>query len=302
MRAHVIAWALFALTLGACSPQAMSATPNLVRSPAITPTVAIATSLKPSSVVEPVVRGPDAKVTRVIDGDTIEITLGGQMDRVRLILVDTPETVAPGQPVGCFGPEASAFTKSLLTVGLIVTLEKDVSERDRFDRLLRYVYLPDGRMLNEVLIAEGYAQVATFPPDVKYVDRMLAAQRAARDAGKGLWTACAAGPPATTPPSATRVQASPAPSASAQPATVAAPALVPANTALPQPTAVPPTRATATSQPVATARRCDPSYPDVCIPPYPPDLNCKDVPYKRFRVVGADPHRFDADHDGIGCE
>ena len=129
--------------------------------------------------------GETAVVARAVDGDTLALTDGR---RVRLILVDTPETVDPNRPVGCYGPEASAFTKSLVE-GQTVTLEKDVSETDRYDRLLRYVYLPDGRMLNEVLLSEGYAQVATYPPDVKYVDRFLADQAAARNAGLGLWGA-----------------------------------------------------------------------------------------------------------------
>jgi micrococcal nuclease len=107
---------------------------------------------------------------------------------LRLIGIDTPETVAPGEPVACFGPEASDRTKALAT-GQTVTLEKDVSETDQFDRLLRYVYLPDGRMLNEVLVSEGYARAVEYPPDVKYAQRFEAEGAAAREAGLGLWGA-----------------------------------------------------------------------------------------------------------------
>lgn len=114
---------------------------------------------------------------------------------MRLILVDTPEVFGG---TDCFGPEASAFTKRTLPVGTLVSLEKDVSEADRFGRLLRYVYLNDGRMFNEILVAEGYAQVATFPPDLKHGERLLAAQRIARDARTGLWAACGV-PPTSTP-------------------------------------------------------------------------------------------------------
>lgn len=156
----------------------------------------------------PVPAGQNARVMRVIDGDTITVLIGDAEMTLRLIGVDTPETVAPNQPVGCYGPEASAFTRAALT-GKQVILEQDVSETDRFGRLLRYVWL-DGQLFNETLVREGYAQVSTFPPDVRYVDRLRAAQVAAREANKGRWGACQA----TTPlPAAT-----PAPGGSAPPA------------------------------------------------------------------------------------
>jgi micrococcal nuclease len=127
-----------------------------------------------------------ARVVRVVDGDTIEVDIGlGSRATLRFIGVDTPETVAPGRPVDCFGPEAAANTKLLLD-GKTVYLEKDVSETDRFQRLLRYVYLEDGRMVNEILVRDGFAQIATFPPDVKYQTRFLAAQVEARNANRGL--------------------------------------------------------------------------------------------------------------------
>ncbi len=144
----------------------------------------------------------------------------------------------------------------LLPVGSTVALERDVSERDRFGRLLRYVYLADGRMVNELLVAEGFATVATFPPDVKYVDRLREAESAARAALRGLWSACGETPNATPQPAAT-------------------------------------------TDPRAG---CDPSYPTVCIPRFPPDLDCGEIPFRRFQVVGPDPHEFDRDRDGIGCE
>ncbi|MCA1739889.1 MAG: thermonuclease family protein [Actinobacteria bacterium] len=130
----------------------------------------------------------DATVTvsRVVDGDTVDITptVEGK-DRVRLIGVDTPETKKPGCEKQPYGEQASSFTESSLS-GQEVGLEFDVEKTDRYGRLLAYVY-KDGAMFNETLLEEGYAQVATFPPNVKYVDRFLAAQEAARPAGKGLW-------------------------------------------------------------------------------------------------------------------
>jgi micrococcal nuclease len=134
------------------------------------------------------VRGVSADVTRVIDGDTAEVELGGREIHVRFIGIDTPESVAPDQPVECFGPQASAYTERRLE-GRTVTLEFDVERVDRYGRTLAYVWLGD-ELFNETLVARGYALVTTYPPDVKYVDRLVAAQRDAREAGRGLWGAC----------------------------------------------------------------------------------------------------------------
>jgi micrococcal nuclease len=124
-------------------------------------------------------------VTRVIDGDTIEIASG---QKVRLIGVNAPETVDPRRPVGCFGRQASDFAKAQLT-GKPIRLEKDISNKDKYGRLLRYVWL-DGQLFNEELIAAGFAQVSTYPPDVKYQPRFTAAQDIARDTHRGLWGTC----------------------------------------------------------------------------------------------------------------
>jgi micrococcal nuclease len=129
-----------------------------------------------------------ATVTRVVDGDTMIARVGGEEIRVRLIGIDTPETVAPGQPVECFGPAASAFTHRRLE-GRDVELGFDVEHLDRYGRTLAYVWL-GGELFNETLVREGYAVVTTFPPDVRYVDRFVAAQRAAREQRLGLWGAC----------------------------------------------------------------------------------------------------------------
>lgn len=191
-----------------------------------------------------------AYVSRVIDGDTITVLYNGRSYTVRYIGIDTPETVAPGRPIEWMGREATAANKSLVE-GKTVYLEKDVSETDRYGRLLRYVYV--GQLfVNAELVRRGYAVVSTYPPDVKYQSLFLQMQQEARIAGRGLW-----GPKTSTV----------------------------------QPTAI-----------IPPSRNCDPAYPDVCIPPPPPDLNCKDIPYKRFRVLPPDPHRFDGDRDGIGCE
>lgn len=125
------------------------------------------------------------RLSRVIDGDTIEIEGG---ERVRYIGMNTPETVDPRRPVQCFGKEASNKNKELVE-GKNVRLEKDVSERDKYGRLLRYVFL-GARFINLELVNEGYAYADTFPPDVKYQEEFLNAQREARNAKRGLWSAC----------------------------------------------------------------------------------------------------------------
>jgi micrococcal nuclease len=139
--------------------------------------------------------GTLATVVSVVDGDTIKIE-GGEV--VRYIGMNTPETVAPRRPVECYGKEASAKNKELVQ-GKTVELEKDISERDTFGRLLRYVWIGDV-LLNEYLVREGYAQVSTYPPDVKYVDRLLAAQRLAVEEKKGMWSGeCEPIAPVVTP-------------------------------------------------------------------------------------------------------
>lgn len=124
-------------------------------------------------------------VMRVVDGDTIEIETG---EKVRYIGVNTPESVDPRRKVQCFGKEASAYNE-LLVEGKRVRLEPDVEDRDKYGRLLRYVWVGD-EMLNERLVMDGYAQLMTIPPNVKYVDRFKAAQTEAREAKRGLWGKC----------------------------------------------------------------------------------------------------------------
>ena len=127
----------------------------------------------------------EAQMVRVVDGDTIEVDMGGHIYAVRYIGIDTPETQHPDKPVEPFGPEASAKNEELVG-GKVVELEKDVSETDRYDRLLRYVWVGD-LMVNAELVRLGYAQVSTYPPDVKYQELFLQLQQEARDAGAGLW-------------------------------------------------------------------------------------------------------------------
>ncbi len=191
-------------------------------------------------------------MVRIIDGDTIEVEIDGLLYTVRYIGVDTPETQHPTKGEEPYGREATEINR-LLVEGQTVQLEKDVSETDRFGRLLRYVWVGD-MMINAVLVAEGYARVSTFPPDVAYTDGFLALEREARKEGLGLWGAL---PEAPLDPF---------------------------------------------EEDMVVSEDCDSAYPTVCIPSPPPDLNCGDVSYRRFEVLAPDPHRFDGDKDGVGCE
>jgi micrococcal nuclease len=134
-----------------------------------------------------------ARVLRVVDGDTILVRWHGARERVRYIGIDTPESVAPGRPVECFG-KAAAAENTRLVAGRTVTLRTDVEARDRYGRLLAYVYLPSsgGRMfVNAELVRRGYAQPLTIPPNVRHASELRALAAQARAADRGLWRACA---------------------------------------------------------------------------------------------------------------
>lgn len=125
-------------------------------------------------------------VIRVVDGDTVKINFNGKEESVRLIGVDTPESVHPNSIKNTeFGKKASEFTKNYLA-GKDITLEFDVQERDKYGRLLAYLYI-NGEMFNKILLQEGYAQVSTYPPNVKYVDEFTKIQENARNNKKGMW-------------------------------------------------------------------------------------------------------------------
>jgi micrococcal nuclease len=131
--------------------------------------------------------GSIVNVTRVIDGDTIEVVFDGTKEKVRLIGIDTPESVHPDKTKNVpYGKIATEFTRSSLE-GKEVQLEFDVQERDRYGRLLAYVYV-GATMFNETLLEEGHAVLATYQPNVRYVEFLTAAQSRAAAAGNGLWS------------------------------------------------------------------------------------------------------------------
>ena len=132
-----------------------------------------------------------ATVVRVVDGDTVVVDVAGRRETVRLIGVDTPETKKPNTPVQCYGPEASAFTTSLLPPGTAVRLERDVEPRDAYDRLLAYVYrTADDLFVNLELVRTGHAVTLEFPPNTTNARRFAAAAADAEQHDRGLWGAC----------------------------------------------------------------------------------------------------------------
>lgn len=134
---------------------------------------------------------PNAVVAAHVDGDTLKVRIDGVTETIRLIGIDTPETKKPGTPVECFGREASSHLAELLPKGTPVRLERDVEERDRYDRLLVYAYrATDGLFVNLAMVSDGYAAQLTIPPNVAHAEEFRQAASEARQAGRGLWGAC----------------------------------------------------------------------------------------------------------------
>jgi micrococcal nuclease len=215
------------------------------------------------------------KVVRVVDGDTIEIE-GGQ--KVRYIGIDTPETVDPRKSVQCFGKEASDKNKELVE-GKDVELEKDVSETDKYGRLLRYIWIGD-LLVNEFLVQEGYAQSSSYPPDVKYQERFNEAEQKAREEEKGLWGEICA----TTPTPTKTITPKPTPTVSTSKTTTPK---TPTPTPLPQVQTIQPV------QPVSGSYVCN------CSKTCPQMSSCAEAQYQ-LNVCGCQAR--DADKDGIACD
>jgi micrococcal nuclease len=141
-----------------------------------------------------------AKVIKVVDGDTLKIELNGKKESIRLIGIDTPESKANNKAykdaykskqtiktITGLGKRATAYVKTLVKQGDTISIEFDIEKLDRYKRLLGYVYLSSGEMLNEEIIKAGYANIMTYPPNIKYVDRFQRAYKEAREAKLGLW-------------------------------------------------------------------------------------------------------------------
>lgn len=185
-----------AATSTTSSTTTSSTTTTSTTAPTTTTTTLITASALPD--------GDDAVVRRVVDGDTLELQDGRT---VRLIGVDTPETKHPSQPVGCLGPEATAYTGERFPAGTGVRLVYDVERTDRYDRDLVYLYrAEDAIFLNLQLVTDGFAQVATYPPNVAHVGDFTDGQTVARQANRGLWGPVCASPPTTVATAGTPFQ------------------------------------------------------------------------------------------------
>jgi micrococcal nuclease len=129
-----------------------------------------------------------AKVIKVIDGDTVKIRFGGRDETVRLLLIDTPETVHPTKPEQPFGREASNFMKKLLPAGVQIQVEPGIGERDKYGRLLAYFYVKD-QMINKMLLEKGLARVAyVYAPNTKYIDEFREVEKEAKNKEAGIWS------------------------------------------------------------------------------------------------------------------
>ncbi len=251
-----------------------------------------------------------ATVVSITDGDTLKVQLAdGTIDTVRMLHIDTPEiTGTTGQ---CGGTEATDFLTTILGYASngTVYLESDVTARDRYDRRLAYVWFsvdgdPNPYMANDAMVRNGWAQSETYKPDVKYKAQLDAAEQFSVEKVTGVRLLCGKfGQPAgSAGPSDEQIRQA----YQKQPNQGQLPPYPGSDTAVVEPPpAVPaPPPAAPAPPPAQSGGDCDPSYPGVCIPPawQVGDLDCKDVQYRRFTVVPPDPHNFDGDFDGVGCE
>jgi micrococcal nuclease len=236
------------------------------------PQTPVATSTQ-ASTIPPAASGTYA-VIRVVDGDTVSVSIEGKTETVRFIGIDTPETVDPRKAVQCFGKEASDKTKELLA-GRRVMLEKDPSqgERDKYGRVLAYVFRADGLFVNEYLVAQGFAHEYTYDAPYKYQAQFRAAQSEARAEGRGLWA-----PNACSEPVSSAGVLAPTPARTEPPAPAATPAPAPA---------------------ASGGYSCSSNV-----------YNCADFAthakaqsvYESCGGTGNDIHRLDSDKDGVACE
>lgn len=199
-----VLWLMLSLACGAApTAESPTATPTALQTIAPTVLPATATTMQeptPETTIE-------VAVVRVIDGDTIEVDIGGTLFSVRYIGINCPESDQPG------GSEATEANQQLVE-GQLVRLEKDISDVDQYGRLLRYVYVGE-LFINSELVSLGYAQAATYPPDVAHTDLFVELEREAREAGRGLWTQptmVASTPTSPQPETPTVSPASPEPS------------------------------------------------------------------------------------------
>ncbi|WP_394944596.1 thermonuclease family protein [uncultured Ilumatobacter sp.] len=173
MRLRVGAMAVAAMTLSACNQSDAS-------------------NAQPATTVSaPARMSANAVIDFVVDGDTVDVIIGGRKERIRLIGIDTPETKKRNSPIECFGPEASAFTELLLPVGTPVYIERDIVNRDDYGRILGYVYRADDSIfVNYELMRHGFAQPLSIAPNDAFAELFADAARNAEADNVGIWAAC----------------------------------------------------------------------------------------------------------------
>lgn len=195
VRPKAVAWLSVVVLASGCSNPSMRV---IVDRATTAPAIAVSSDASKAAAA---LTGPgpveaNATIVRAVDGDTVHVLLSDASgadarETVRLIGIDTPETHRPGTPIQCFGPEASRFTAALLAPGTPIRLERDVEARDRYGRLLAYIFrASDGVFVNLALARNGFAHAYTFPPNVAHTDEFVEAAGLARDEGLGLWSGC----------------------------------------------------------------------------------------------------------------
>ena len=148
-----------------------------------------------SSSGEPLPDGANGRIVKVIDGDTVDVSMSGRTERVRLIGIDTPETKKPNTPIQCFGPEASKHINELLPVDTPVLVQRDVEARDPYGRLLGYVYrTSDNLFVNQDLIINGFARPLSIAPNTAFASEFATLAQTAQKSKIGLWGECASEP------------------------------------------------------------------------------------------------------------
>lgn len=222
--------------------------------------------------------GEAYNVMSVIDGDTIKARLasGGEIVSVRLIGIDTPETVHPSKPVQCFGKEASSKLTELIE-GKTVYLESDASQgdSDKYNRLLRYINLKDGTSINLMMVLDGYAFEYTYNIPYRYQTEYREAEITAMKNDAGLWASDTCDGDVEI--ESTQTQTAPTSDTSGG------------------------TSGNTTDSSGSSSSNCDPNYTGGCVPKVSYDLDCGDISFSVW-VVGTDIHGFDGDGDGHGCE
>ncbi len=268
--------------------------------PRTAPRTAVPTPVVPAGVPG---EAQEAEVRRIVDGDTMELaapTAGvalagtGQVD-VRLLEIDAPETGRPGEPAQCYGDQATARLTELAPPTSTVWIQRDEQLRDPYGRHLLYLWNDEGAFVNLEMVEGGHADAVLFPPNDRYWAQMSAARADAEAGGAGLWGVCAsAGEPEQAPPPQPPPEPEPEPEPEAEPE--------PEPEAPPELEPDPPSQPGPPYQPEPRDQPEPESDGDYVVPAPPPDLDCGEIADRNFPVRPGDPHRFDADGDGIGCE